>query len=156
MRRSNEEGFTVVQLLASLVIVAIMSAIATPWFISHQRSVQFSSALMNFKSLIQRTKALAGIEGTTFRIDVTDSVTAVVSRHSPPPENNYVLSGDTLRFPPRVRFDAPAVGEVFYLFPDGRANFTGGTLTIMMTENSQNTRVRRLALLPAIGEVVLR
>lgn len=148
------EGFTVVQLLISVIIVGVISAAATPMLISHHRSVQFSSAILNFKSLVQRTKALASIEATTFRIDLADSVTAVVSRHSPPPEGNYVLTGDTLELPPKVRFDLS--GETFYLFADGRASFTSDTLTIIMTENTRNVRIRKLFLLPAIGEVVSR
>lgn len=152
----REEGFTVIQLLAALIVAGIVTAIATPWFISHQRSVQFSSALLNLKSLLQRTRALAAIEATTFRIDLLDSTMAVVSKNNPPPENNYVLTGDTLRLPPRVQFDPSGVGGVFYFYPDGRASFTVDTLKITMAENGQIIRIRKLFLLPAIGEVVFK
>jgi type II secretory pathway pseudopilin PulG len=150
----REKGFTVVQLLGAVVAVAILSAVVMPRFISHQRNVQFSSAVMEFKSLVQRSRALAGIEATNFRIDFADSVTAVVSRHSPPPEGNYVLTGDTLNLPPRVRFDLSAGAGTFYFFPDGTADLTTDSLIILMTENAQNVRIRKLFLLPAIGEVI--
>lgn len=154
MRR--EKGFTVLQLLVSVVVIAVVSGIATPLFISHQRNVRFSSAVMDFKALLHRTKALAGIEGTDFRVDFADSITAFVSRHSPPPAGNYVLTGDTLELPARVRFDLSAGNGTFYIFPDGRATFTSDTLTIFMTENARNVRIRKLFLLPAIGEVISR
>jgi type II secretory pathway pseudopilin PulG len=156
VKMSREEGFTVIQLLVVIVVVAVVSGIAIPPFLSHQRSVQFSSAVLDFKSMVQRAKALSAIEGTNFRIDFADSITAVVSRHSPPPQGNYVLTGDTLRLPPRIHFDLTGGPGVFYFYPDGRADFTADTLTILMTENTRNIRTRRLFLLPAIGEVVTK
>ncbi len=154
MRR--EEGFTVVQLMVALIVVAVVSAVATPLFISHQRNVRFSSAMLDFKCLLHRSKALAGIEATTFRIDLADSITAVVSRHSPPPNGNYVLTGDTLTLPPGVRFDLSTGKRTIHFFPDGGASLTPDTLTIVMRKNAQNVRIRKLFLLPAIGEVVLK
>ncbi len=154
MRRAD--GFTAVELMVSIVVVAVVVAVATPLFISHQRNVQFSSAVMDFKAMLHRTRALAGIEATDFRVDFVDSITAVVARHVPPPDGNYVLTGDTLRLPPRIRFDLSAGAGTFYFFPDGTASFTSDTLTILMTENANDIRIRKLFLLPAIGEVVFK
>lgn len=153
---SREEGFTIIQVLVAIIVAAVVSAVATPLFISHQRSVQFSSAVLDFKSMLQRARALSAIEATDFRIDFADSMTAIASRHNPPPQGNYVLTGDTLRLPARVRFDLSGGPGVFYFHPDGGANFTADTLTILMTENARDVRIRKLFLLPAIGEVISR
>jgi len=152
----RERGFTILQLAVSVIAIAVVSAIATPLFISHQRNVRFSSAVSSFKALLHRTKALAGIEAADFRIDFADSVTAFVSRHSPPPVGNYVLTGDTLELPAHVRFDLSGGSGTFHIFADGGATYTSDTLTILMTENAKNVRMKRLFLLPAIGEVISR
>ena len=70
---SREEGFTIIQVLVAIIVAAVVTAVATPLFVSHQRSVQFSSAVLDFKSMLQRARALSAIEATDFRIDFPDS-----------------------------------------------------------------------------------
>jgi prepilin-type N-terminal cleavage/methylation domain-containing protein len=78
LRRNNEKGFTLIELMIVIAIIGILAAIAIPNFLSYRTKGQNSAALANAKNFYNSALAyFADTESTATSITSTQAATAL-------------------------------------------------------------------------------
>ncbi|MGI9647669.1 MAG: prepilin-type N-terminal cleavage/methylation domain-containing protein [Acidimicrobiia bacterium] len=76
MNRDTDRGFTLVELMIVVLIVAILIAIAIPTFLGQRKEAEDSAAKSNLRNALTTEKALytGGLEAFTADLDLLSSV----------------------------------------------------------------------------------
>lgn len=119
----EEEGFTLIELMVVILIIAILMAIAIPTFLGAQERAQDRGAQSNLRNALTAAKTIATDNSGTFTSDGTTAITDV-NMETAEPSLTYV-DGD-----PVV---VPAVGNVAVAAPAGGANI------VFYTQSASNT-----------------
>ena len=76
MLKNNDRGFTLIELMIVVLIVAILIAIAIPTFLGQRKEAEDSAAKSNLRNALTTEKALyaGGLEAFTTDLDVLSAV----------------------------------------------------------------------------------
>lgn len=127
----KESGFTIMELMVAIAIIAILSAVATPNMISWRNNTQFNSAIRSVKSAIEETRMNAVKSNLPARLDFIDGGRSFKTLKWDMTANNFGA--------PRTHRLPPDVILVNSNFTDDQLQFTGrgmplsalgGTLTL--------------------------
>ncbi|OEU63103.1 MAG: hypothetical protein BA870_07575 [Desulfuromonadales bacterium C00003094] len=129
-RPMNNRGFTLMELIVTLAILAIMMAIAVPATSSWRKSSQYKAAAREVVSILRRgrSQAVQQNQNTTVTIDLSN--------------HKYSLAGSDTTFPNGITVEAKvALGDVWQksgsfsvtFRPQGTSN---QTIFVRVNENS--------------------
>ncbi len=133
MRRTNEEGFTLIELMIVIAIIGILAAIAIPNFISYRNKSYCSAAESDANTIAGKIANYFSIAAHTAMPTVTDigaqasslsnSNTAVITGSDPNAAFSIVVTDATTRCPTDYKAGMPSTK-----FPTGYWNSgSGGT-----------------------------
>jgi type IV pilus assembly protein PilA len=105
LRRNNEKGFTLIELMIVIAIIGILAAIAIPNFLSYRTKGQNSAALANAKNFYNSALAyFSDTESTTTEVSSTTADLAALPgftadgnisvSNGPITENDGVIASD--------------------------------------------------------------
>jgi type IV fimbrial biogenesis protein FimT len=148
--RNSETGYTVVELLVAVAIVAIAMTVAVPSFIDFQRSASLSSSASNLVAVLNNARSEAMARGISTRVQPagTGWGSGVVSFVDVDGSGNPSTQNITLATQPAFPDFVTITGVAAIKFePSGFAPSLWGTLTLErndLVESARPQQSRRL------------
>lgn len=133
----NNAGFTLMELMVTIAIIGIMSAIAVPNMITWRNSMQFNSAVRQVKISIEQTRMDAIKANMPSRIDFIDGSNTFNTVRWDPTANAFAAP-NTHQLPPGVILANSnfANDQLRFSSRGMPANVIGGTLRLQNTSGS--------------------
>lgn len=150
LHRDGETGYTVVELLVAVAIVAIAMMVAVPSFIDFQRSASLSSSASNLVAVLNNARSEAMARGISTRVQPagTGWGSGVVSFVDQDGSGNPSAQNVTLATQPAFPDFVTITGAAAFEFePSGFAPGLWGTLTLArndVVESARPQQSRRL------------
>lgn len=165
-RSSSAKGFTLIELMVTIALMAIMLGIAAPSFVTFKRNSELTSIANNFLAALNaaRTEAMKRnmfamvmpanndndwSKGWTVFVDTNDNGVfdsgdiVVMKQESPPPYITLTGSNSTAASPSYVRYDGSGFSRPMNSDPSDT------TLTIARSDASSDVRqIRRVKIAP--------
>jgi prepilin-type N-terminal cleavage/methylation domain-containing protein len=148
-RKSGEAGFTLIELMAVMVIMAIMMTLAVVAWIDIGRGAAMRSAVLDVQSGLEASRQYA----VTRRVHTTFSYfnTGNPERGTFTARTNGVLVGMTNYLENGVVFTNPSSGTLVYKF-DGRCSgIEPRNITIVERDRGENSFTNVLTVFPLTG-----
>lgn len=122
----RERGFTMVEMVIILLIIAIIAAFVVPQVISYMRKYRLGVASRNVATALQRARFIATSNNTRAGISITEIQRLQIEQYDPEGKNEPLNKGNLL-MPDGVFIDEEAPRQIAF---DGR-----GIITPMPTES---------------------
>lgn len=124
IQKPRDSGFTLIELIAALVIIGIIAAIASPSFVGLLNRVRVDTALQELLGAIRETQRLAMRHGKTCRININ-------------PSNNLIDATDSECLLENRRIDDSVIV---------RTNLSGATPNILFSHRGSTTKMGTIVL----------
>lgn len=145
MRRTSNGGFTLIELVIVLVLLGVITAIATPSFMHYMKSQRLSGACRQLFTDLTKARAQAVGQNCRIIIELTNSTDYKIIRDT---NNNSVIdtgeTGETRSIRPTyhdVTFSAATAATSFtpIFYPNGTGN--NGTISVTSSSLSQTKTI---------------
>lgn len=160
MKRYNQKGFTLIELMTTIVIIGIISAMAVPRFSKAYERMEFRSANKEITSTIRLARSMAISNKEVFGVNF-DPASKIISLFKKDPTSTLLSTfeaGDSL-----VRVDSMTnifssmttdlSDNTISFRPNGSAIFSGGGNIVSMTFTEDLVGINQFSVLAATGRV---
>lgn len=142
-RRGAENGFTLIEVLVTMVIMGILAALATPAWQNYQHNQERVSASREVVSVLRNAQTHATAEETTYRVDVDVTArTLTVFRYdgtgTPVQRRVVALEGAKVRLPEASFSGGPTGASATSAFFFSRGTARPGR--IVVTREGRDTK----------------
>ncbi len=160
MKRYSQKGFTLIELMTTVVIIGIIAAMAVPRFSKAYERMEFKSANRDLLSTLRLARSLSisnkDIYGVNF--DPTSKIVSLFKKDSASTSLNTFETNDSL-----VQVDSLSktfstittdlTGNTISFRPNGSAIFSGGGNIVCLTYTENLVGINQISILAATGRV---
>ena len=134
-RASGDRGFTMIELLVTMVIMGVLMALATPAWQSYQGKQERISASRDVVSILRNAQTRATAEETVYRVDVDQTAKTLTlyrydSAGTPVRRRALVLQGGKVRITGTSFTGGPAGSAATSVFFNPRGTASAGRLVV--------------------------
>ncbi len=156
----SKRGITLIELMSTVVIIGIVSAMAVPRFQIAYERLKFRSANREVVSSLRlaRSIAISSKAYVGLHFDPTTHAVTIFQKDSAGVLNlTFETSDSTIRvdtLPTEFGYIGTDLGNNLLVYkPNGSANFTGGGNIVTMESNDQITGIYHINVLASTGRV---
>lgn len=160
MRQYNQRGFTLIELMTTVVIIGIVAAMAVPRFAKAYERMEFKSANRDLLSTLRLARSMSisnkDIYGVNF--DPTSKIVSLFKKDSASTLLNTFEENDSL-----VQVDSLSntfstittdlTGNTISFRPNGSAIFGGGGNIVCLTYTENLVGINQISILASTGRV---
>lgn len=134
MKNKNQQGFTIIELVAVMIIIAVISAIAAPTFLDYIRNQRLKGATRELYSALMNARMMAVSENRNIFVQFVSNHQYCFVRDMN--GSKTIDSGDKAGAIMDIHHDYPDITFSANVNPVFRPNGTGKNLTITMSSSS--------------------
>ncbi|PWB68204.1 hypothetical protein C3F09_12135 [candidate division GN15 bacterium] len=159
MKTRNYRGFTIVELMTTVVIIGLVSAMATPQLQKAYERNRFRSRVKDMTSTLRLARSQAITDKVPYGVCLnTENMTLTLFKDLVTPENYDFVSGDSVMrvdtLPPEIVWIGTDVtNNVVTFTPSGSAGFAGGGNLYMLAYSRDVVAFSSTNVLASTGRV---
>lgn len=147
-RNASDSGFTLIELMVTMAIIAVALQVAVPSLITFQRNAELTTTANNFVALLSNARSEAMVKGISTLVVPADGVAwssgaisfVDVDRNSTAASANNIQLGSQPALPSYLATTGPAS---FKFDPSGFAITNNGTVSIARNDVSGTEQLRQ-------------